>query len=562
MGIKHLFQWFRRNYQASIKSIYKTDGKSVLDQGIQIETLGLDLNGIFHPSAQKVFRYGSCKPSERLLQTRSNDNVSMDELEIRMFRDICKTIDDLVKFVKPSKKLVLCVDGIAGLSKQSQQRARRFKSALENSDMKFDTCSITPGTKLMHKLDLFLDRFIRIKIQSCPYWSSIEVTYSSEKVPGEGEHGIKNYMMKYCKNEVCCIYGLDADLIMLSLALTKTVSTMYVLRENMYNTSEVYCINITKFASMLEHELGTKTASVDFVFMVFFMGNDFLPNIPSLEIITGGIGTLFEFYKELSSIGIIHDNGTIRWDILHTFLTKCANTEVESLETKFRCRSDYFPDKLMEKYCVESLDTIPTKVDIDFENYRKEYYETHFPPNINIETICQEYLYGLQWVMHYYVREIPTWNWSYPYHYAPFLTDLIKYSLFYKHKPYSITKPMDPFLQLLSVIPSKSFKLLPKVLRNLITSPNSPIIEYYPETFEIDIDGKRAEWEGIVKIPMIDQDHLTQVYNTLVGSLTESERCRNVVGRVIQYEYDDDRSFRFQSPFGDINGCYVYTKWL
>lgn len=54
----------------------------------------------------------------------------------------------------------------------------------------------------------------------------------------------------------------------------------------------------------------------------------------------------------------------------------------------------------------------------------------------------------------------------------------------------------------LSVL-SKS--LLPEAYQELMTSPDSPIIDYYPEDFETDLNGKRQEWEAVVLIPFIQE---------------------------------------------------------
>lgn len=38
-----------------------------------------------------------------------------------------------------------------------------------------------------------------------------------------------------------------------------------------------------------------------------------------------------------------------------------------------------------------------------------------------------------------------------------------------------------------------------------MTDENSPIVEYYPTTFETDLNGKKNDWEAIVLIPFIDE---------------------------------------------------------
>ena len=86
----------------------------------------------------------------------------------------------------------------------SQQRQRRYKSAKERDSDEtsgaFDPNCMTPGTMFMNYMSKYIDWYVRSMISYHPEWSHLEVVFSNEKVPGEGEHKIINYMRNYGKS--------------------------------------------------------------------------------------------------------------------------------------------------------------------------------------------------------------------------------------------------------------------------------------------------------------------------------------------------------------------------
>jgi len=157
--------------------------------------------------------------------------------DTQMFANIFRYIDKVVHIAKPKKLLYMAVDGVAPRAKMNQQRQRRFRSAREAQDARdaaaaqgefvdsdpFDSNCITPGTDFMTKLHHSLQFFVRKKLKEDSLWQSFKIIYSGADVPGEGEHKIMLYIrnMKmqpgYSPNLRHCVYGLDADLIMLGL---------------------------------------------------------------------------------------------------------------------------------------------------------------------------------------------------------------------------------------------------------------------------------------------------------------------------------------------------------
>lgn len=93
---------------------------------------------------------------------------------------------------------------------------------------------------------------------------------------------------------------------------------------------------------------------------------------------------------------------------------------------------------------------------------------------------------------------------------------------------------------------------LPKAFHKLMTEGDSPIIDFYPTEFEVDMDGKKWEWQGVVKLPFIDTTRLINAMNTVYDQLDEEEVHRNTAGPSVLYISESHKVYNSVST--------VYTK--
>ena len=554
MGIKHFFTWFRTTFPEYINRFVKTNPP----ENVQIDTFMIDLNGIFHTSAQKIYKYGNYAEQRRLLRGPPNMQKDFLKLQTKCFEHVCQTIEELVNVTNPRKELVLCIDGVAPQSKQNQQRQRRYRGAVEDPENFFNTGNfdqncITPGTKFMDYLSKYIDWYIRKRINESDKWKSINVVFSNEKVPGEGEHKLVNYIRKYGSDDnTYCINALDADLFMLSLATHK--QKIYLLREDMYTRGSDYMyVDIGGVRKELTEKLmyweGCNKIRVvnDFILICFMCGNDFLPNIPSIAIMEKGLDTIVDIYKMtcVQEGHLTSSNLEFRPKSLGLFLKLIGNSEKGLLINKIIHKNEYLSDPLLEKWDAETF---------DFEKYREEYYAKKSIPNV--EKICHQYLNGFHWVLTYYVKGISDWTWMFPCHYSPFATDLAMHVESFVLSPQKVTHPLLPFQQLLCVLPPKSHRLVPQPLDNLMTTP-SPISRFSPDTFNINYEGKREKWEGIVELPIVDFEIVKKTYCEVSHNIQPQDMKRNIIGKSFIYKFSGDFFTDFKSFYGNINNCCV-----
>lgn len=125
---------------------------------------------------------------------------------------------------------------------------------------------------------------------------------------------------------------------------------------------------------------------------------------------------------------------------------------------------------------------------------------------------------------------------------------------------FRLGKPFKPFEQLMGVLPDRSKKIVPQAYWDLMTSPDSPIIDFYPRDFELDMNGKKMEWEAVVKIPFIDETRLLTALKTKESHLSPEEKARNDFGVSLKFTYSPEVNFVYPSSmpgvFPDLPNCH------
>eukprot|EP01136_Pigoraptor_vietnamica_P010132 Opistho-1_new@47392 len=167
------------------------------------------------------------------------------------------------------------------------------------------------------------------------------------------------------------------------------------------------------------------------------------------------------------------------------------------------------------------------------EGWKDRYYQSKFKVSATntqfVKSVARSYLEGLCWVLAYYYQGCPSWKWFYPYHYAPFASDMqdlgIARVTFERR-----TVPFKPIEQLMGVFPAASGRFLPPKCIELMTREDSPIIDFYPTDFAIDLNGKKAAWQGVALLPFIDEARLLAAMQEVYSTLTPDEMRRNKLG--------------------------------
>lgn len=470
---------------------------------------------------------------------------NIQKLELCMMDEIKIYLNSILNRIDNINLIYIAIDGVAPVAKMVQQRERRYrgikyKQTVNSIKSKYnlpieiwDSNTITPGTTFMKKLADNLKEWS----QQSDYNNII---ISDASIPMEGEHKICDYIRKNTilfKDENILVYGLDADLIMLSMYLP--CNHKYLLREevhfNKINSNKLLLLDVDRLEQFVINEVVPNTMSCsldvhkdiiqDYIFIHFLMGNDFLPCIPSLSIKNDGNITLLKAYRDVISMRnetLIYGNNLVNIKLFMECLRNILDIENELYESLniYINKSKYFSkpfNHISEKF-IQQQDCLPLYkkhkniIQYGSDGWTDRYYEYYFGINtdniLEINQICKEYCIGLMWNLYYYNNQQIDYKWYYPYPVAPLLSDLYNYILENGYVMMNIDFKNNEFVteyeQLLSVLPPQSHYLLPKKYQYLMTNKKSPIYDLFPKDFELDLFGKRYYHECVPHIPNLN----------------------------------------------------------
>ena len=525
MGIPSYFSYIVKNHPEIIKKLLKGE--------MTINNLYMDCNSIIYDAVR---------------------NINFDELTDSATRTIIHKvilkIEEYISLICPDNILMIAFDGVAPVAKLEQQRNRRYKSWYQNEISKsifkkpagsdpWNTTAITPGTVFMQDLSVgILSHF-----KDAAKYGLAKIVISTSDDVGEGEHKIFEYIRVNAGEHALkstVIYGLDADLIMLSINHLPVSEKIYLFREtpefiktidSSLEPNETYLLDIPDLAKIItlnmnnDAELTTeqqKNRVYDYIFLCFFLGNDFMPHFPAVNIRTGGVDKLLNAYK--ATLGGTNENLTdgknIFWKNVRKFVEFLAGMEDEYFRNEMKLRDkrekfSYPSDTPEQKYA--KFDAIPNYerelekyINPFKEGWRYRYYKCLFKVDIDEERckeICVNYMQGLEWTMKYYTTGCPDWRWCYKHNYPPLLQDLVRFIPYFDTtfiQP-NTSVAVSPLVQLSYVLPSQSLGFLPDKLYKKLKYDHS---ELYPTDCEFTWAFCKYFWESHVELPEIDINEL------------------------------------------------------
>tara|TARA_B100001094_G_scaffold332082_1_gene402687 strand:+ start:763 stop:2538 length:1776 start_codon:yes stop_codon:yes gene_type:complete len=558
MGIPSLFRTIASKYEET----------HYWKENLSCEVLYFDYNCLIHYCKSKI---------------SIHENSTTRDVEEDLIAEVIRyTIYIITKVIKPTRLVYISIDGSVPMAKVIKQRARRYKKIQDDSVLhkmqetnkidkifEFNGNKITPGTTFMAKLSQRIRHYISLGFFSSHNNASkyFKVFFSDANIPGEGEQKIMQFIRHNNNNPSTVIYGLDADLIILSMNMRKNIK---LLREPQNSSvelaqhhSEFLYLDIELLSNSLLKEYGLQGFSQnriieDFLFFSFLGGNDFVEHLFSTQMREQGLDKLFIAYskiKQLNHSDYLIDGTLINFSFLASMLGQLTNSE-DHFAKKKRVRhftssvktyeNDYFKNKFLYEHSFYSekmnpfhefynstLQAINYKLEHNVWKYQYNEYFFHS----NIEDACHDYIKSLIWTFRYYtIDEVPSWDYSYNYRAGPCVTDLHNYLIEQLSKSQSDLNettfvpgsPMLPIEQLAIVIPPQHAHLLPFSYYSLLRE-NSPIEHLCPRNFKLDVlKGLKNIYSDPILPNVYDLQHAIKIIMLNV-EVSDPEVARNII---------------------------------
>ena len=474
--------------------------------------------------------------------------------EEKFLNEIARYTLKVIKKVEPQKGVFIAVDGVVPMAKIRQQRMRRFKvggirsahpphtplcdveaGGLEAGGVgaggagtgglggtcspQWDKNAITPGTEFMQALADRLHAFA--STHSKP--GGLQIQVSDSNTPGEGEQKLMQLLRASAApgNDSIVMYGLDADLIVLSLWNRATLfpnRPMYLFREHVERgeierdaIGEEFFIwfDINALDQAIRKELGDESIHglQDYCAAMMLLGNDFLPTSMSFRLKEEGHQRLVQLLKASGQQLWSEANG-LNAAAMQPILEQLAAEEEQrfgrAVFKKLSARGDdNEPEDEPLRQRADEVFTQPHDIRRLRPNWRTIYNNLAFGScRATPLKAARTYIQGLSWVVDYYTGKDISMEWVYNWHFPPQWSDILRAFRDggWVEPPKAGVRQLQPVEQLGMVLPLSSWSLIPSGAEIKHLPEVAP--EWFPTAFHMNSVGKRYAWECEPDIPI------------------------------------------------------------
>jgi len=565
MGIPGFFLELRKNHPECVKPA--SFGVALEAEGTptEVDVLGLDVNAILHPVLQKaVEAHGVYAPWPILCDAVIEELREFVEW-VRPSVGVYLAIDGVAGGAKQAQQRKRRFKGAVERRKLIQSSLSSSSSSSSSTSsaeprIAFDSSAISCGSPFM----AFFQYRLKQAVRAWSFSKNITAWISDDAIEGEGEHKLVRFFERHSLENATKAYryaavSIDADVLLLMLGLDHVLAQSYVLKQDRMrhdgDPRAYHLVDITRWAQGVhadwdpnpdDHQ-GRRQCLADFIAVCSWFGNDFVPAIAVAELGFGGYGAVKAAYREaVEAYGPLvrlpghafccEDTGkrrrlgvpTLNRTTAAELTAVLARDEPEVLAS--RSRGSYIRrDKLLAAHLTVTVSARGIRTaSLDWAAYRQAYYRRNFQGLKEDDGltdfaggIAEAYMQGIAFTVQYYLCGMPDWQWSYPFHYAPLARDLAQAhhvrTLAHIAPIVSGRGAAAPELALASILPSDSLKWLPFDL-DIASIEDDEVRGWFDcESVQVDLEGKRYEYEGIIVLPFVYLERMQQSLSIVRG---------------------------------------------